>query len=663
MRLFNFAWVDAVETTFGPEHEVEDLEVVSFTIDHKEGDIPTLSVDVKNPRIGLLNPGRKTRLWLSENIDGTAGANPLFFGRLVGIPTNMLAEKVTLLFIAKPDDYEEQKAAVAESLRVLPFYDPLFVDEAYRNDADAVLEGYSRLWHVDRVTGEVTTSDYIAGEAGIEEFEESEVPYASVSITLDQAPLTSVSVEATVYWTQSYLGQIDFGAQTIESYTGDGILSDWPKPGAALGGGYTVASSSALDTFGVQNAIAVSWSSSWQNKSKEHTTGDTLSVNVSVSGPIGSKLGDGGDFVITDRQQIGLLDPFADPPINIAPWRQMTFLTVPLWQIQTSLVLDYEAARKRSERIKFTLTSDLQPVLTDPDVADTAEIVTLNGGDVAMAIPDDSTAGSYIPIVDPARRSYFPTARGLLSLEYMISVARARLLWRSRVVRVSFDCSFARAVDLSCRKNARLRDRRLPGGEALGKIVAYAIKCESAGSAKKLSGSVTMACAVGFGIAVETVAGTPAYVVEGYVDPAYQVYSGSTVLVSGTDNVGYGPPVESPDDDGLVFPLSRHDVVVSESVTGSLSAQAAAITVAVEAIRTAAQINTIPAYNEQISIEQQQASALAGVHSVSNELKANPISYNLELIPVAGGSFETEYFPAMTKLTVPKQIDLQAAAV
>ena len=53
---------------------------------------------------------------------------PLFFGRLVGIPTNILAEVVTLTFVAKPVDFLEQKFAMAETLKVLPWYDPIFID-------------------------------------------------------------------------------------------------------------------------------------------------------------------------------------------------------------------------------------------------------------------------------------------------------------------------------------------------------------------------------------------------------------------------------------------------------------------------------------------------------------------------------------------------------
>ena len=91
---FFFAWADATETTFGPEHQVEDEEVFSFRVEHAEGEFARLSIDIKNPRIGLLAPARKTWAWLSWN-NGTE-VIPLFFGRLVGVPSDLHQEIVTL---------------------------------------------------------------------------------------------------------------------------------------------------------------------------------------------------------------------------------------------------------------------------------------------------------------------------------------------------------------------------------------------------------------------------------------------------------------------------------------------------------------------------------------------------------------------------------------
>ena len=108
--------------TFGPQHHVEDEEVFAFRVDHAEGEFASLSIEIRNPRIGLLAPARKTWAWLSWN-NGTA-VIPLFFGRLVGVPSDLHQEMVTLAFTARPADYNAQKLALAETLKVAPYLGP-----------------------------------------------------------------------------------------------------------------------------------------------------------------------------------------------------------------------------------------------------------------------------------------------------------------------------------------------------------------------------------------------------------------------------------------------------------------------------------------------------------------------------------------------------------
>jgi hypothetical protein len=150
---FYFAWADETETTFGVEHQVEDEQIVTFRLEHTEGNCATLTLDVRNPRIGLLNPGRKVWAWFSYD-SGTGGVVPLIFARLVGVPTNLIAEVVTLAFIAKPLNFITQKFMLAEELKIRPYYDPIFIAEEKRpvfstagstGDADVVLAEANRL--------------------------------------------------------------------------------------------------------------------------------------------------------------------------------------------------------------------------------------------------------------------------------------------------------------------------------------------------------------------------------------------------------------------------------------------------------------------------------------------------------------------------------------
>jgi hypothetical protein len=640
---FYFAWTDA-ETAFGPEHQVEDEEVFSFRVEHAEGEFASLSIDIKNPRIGLLAPSRRVWAWLSWQ--NGADLVPLFYGRLVAVPTDINQELVTLVFTARPANFVSRKAAKAESLKVRPYYDPIWINPNSLDDPDTVLEARSALWSIDRVTHEVDISDVLVGEDGIEDFQPDDVPYDSVKINLGETPLRSISVDASINWTQSASGTLQYGLN-VATYTGQSLISGWPKPGASISGGWTVVAASVRDLNDVENVDTVNCTVNWQNQEKKHATGDTMSVSISSSVPIMR-----GPYLYTDlmrKWQTGVLDeggPDSDP-INIPATQESTGLYVPLWQVQASMTLKYEANRPRKEHARFTLSTDVQDIVTLAEDADVLAI-TLDSQDVGLGV-----AGGPPPIGYLGRRSYLPTDRGLWSLEYLIALARANLLIRSRAVEITFDCTFERAVALSCRKNARLFDDHLPGEQALGKIIDYKFGVD--GSTGLAIGSVTIGCAIGYGGAIEDQPGEPTYAGPGYMAAGYQAYFNREIALPASD-VSYAPPIDAPNDDGLVFPLSKARATVREQIHGSADAQA-------EAILASFPIDVEVNNAQPRNVNEQNRIAALQSQTTTEILKDNSVWYDLELKPVAGMSFETAYDIAVSKLKVPKMIDLEAASL
>lgn len=385
---FYWAWVDGTETTFNSSHYRLDERVISFEIDHTEGNLATLNVTVRNPHIGLLAPGRPVWAhfgWLS---DGTV--YHLFWGRLVGIPSDMFDNTITMQLIGKPSDFLFRKQRAAELLKVPPNYDPIFLDLSKRDDPDAILEAYSAVWHIDRLTHEVTASDVLIGEDGLEVFNYSDVPRSSVKPSLTKVPLEKVGVIATVPWTQADTSYVNIGTNTFTTYSGDGFVNEWPKPLAGIGDGWSVAYSNAVDAYGVANALTTNVAYNWQNSEKRHHDGDTLSISFNESKPLLSTPMYAG--LVTSFIQNGVIDPFAvdsdgDPaPLNIPQQVNLTYSYVPLWRINTSLILRYDASRQRSERLHFILGANLQPVLSDPLVIQNTEQITISGADVSEPI-------------------------------------------------------------------------------------------------------------------------------------------------------------------------------------------------------------------------------------------------------------------------------------
>lgn len=681
MPVFMFAWTDiatGITPTFDSSYEREDEEIVSFKVEQQEGDCATLSIDIRNPKIGLLAPGRPLWAWLSYD-SGSGGIVPLFFGRLVGVPTNILAEVVTLQFTAKPLDFNTQKFDLAQTLMVLPWYDPIFIDPKLRpridssgqqaGDPDVVLEAYSALWHVDRLTLQMTTSDILLGEDGLEVFSDAEVPYDSVSIELGQAPLTSVHVSESVDWSQAATGQIDFGYRYFQCPTGGSIVSSWPKTGAQLAGGWSVVEGYANDTLNIGGQQTFNKHYSFENRAKSHEVGDVMSVNLSYTEfPVGGQLfvsnvfktsgsvpaagivsySGGIDTVSTDEfgntnysatsgtafDPYGSIDSqtnWGDDSAKVAIPMHVSYnqVLIPNWLVNTKLVLGYNAGGKRNETADFTLIADLQSIVTLPDPTDVVETLELNGTDVGLPID-----GS-IPIVDGTRNAYFPTDRGQLSLEYGILRARAHMLMRARAVNLSWNVPFERAIQLTCRKNAQLTDNRIPGGVAQGKIIAYSFGVD--GDAGMMIGNVTIGCAIGHAGTVTESAGDPDYVTAGYVQTGYQTYSGA-VWATAAGDVGYSIPVMGPGP--LITTLTKEQVTVSEDVLFPDSSTGH------------------DGYTDWVQVGTDTDKK---GNTVKTFAKFPIMAYRLELLPVDSMAFDNLYDVSVTMLNVPKGIDLEAA--
>jgi hypothetical protein len=640
---FFFAWVDANDTPFDPvAHRRVDEVISAFSIEQQEGDFASMDATVKNPRIGLLNTGRKVWAWFSWDANWvrrgtiTPDMRPLFFGRLVGIPDGINREAVTLSFLARPLDFAEQKASLAEGMRDLPEYDPVFITPDAQLDPDTVLEARPELWHTDRVTLEVTSSNIIVGEDGVEEFFESEVPYDSVDIRIGSVPARAIAMTGQVSWTQASSGGVGLGRFQFFTYAGSSLYENWPKTGDSLDGGWYVQSASISDNFNIDKTEVANFSIQWANTAEKHAVGDTLSTSLSSSqallpgGAIRATLTSGGKTSDTEASS------------------NSTSIAIPLWALTAHLTLGYNAKRPRKESISFTLKANFQNLVTLPEDTDVVHL-NVNGGDVGLPTQVGSYGGeSEVPIGDTTRRTYFATGRGLSSLEYLICRARAQLLLASRAIEITFTCKFDRAIELSCRKNAILHDRRLPGGIATGKIVGYSIKLD--GSDGAMFGEVTIACSIGYGGVVEPVDGDPVYVEDDYVEYDYQQHEGGIVVLDAGD-VGYSVPLDAPNDDGITFPLRGRAGVKSVTVHGSLSAQQAGI----DGIITPPQ-NLV--YNAA-DLEKLQNRSTEVPQQVQDFLKDAAIWVEIKLKNL-NGNFNDIYPIEVTTLEMPKGIDLEA---
>jgi hypothetical protein len=415
---FYTAWEPQTATAWSQSYARFDENVFSFTIEHDEGQIPKLTLQVKNPRVGLINPSRNYWFWLSYARDA-GPAQPLFFGRLVGIPTSILANVVEMQFIARAPNYIYQKQQVAESLKILPEYDPIFFEPSKRDDPDAILEGWSALYHVDRITNQVSVSDILLGEDAVVSFHTQDVFYDSVQMRLLQSPLVAVNVKAEVTWEQRYRGFFNVGSWSYPTLGGDSFVGDWPKSGSGLGGGYSAAISWAGER---DPSIAASMLAQmaggaptvhyeWRNTAKHHEQGDTMSIVSDYT-----SLPPNSNMVVTYSVSVpGIINPYTvdaggnPDPTNQPLHEESHFVTWRTYALDflgkqsvATLSLVYEPNRKRNEQLEFTLKADVQPILIDPLVTEDTEQITLKTGDLSMPVANllnwSSVAGQPVSL-------------------------------------------------------------------------------------------------------------------------------------------------------------------------------------------------------------------------------------------------------------------------
>lgn len=502
-----FAMVDKTDSTFSATFARNDEFVRSFTVTQQEGDFCGLTVVIERPSAALLDASRKQWAWLSLGEGSTL--TPLFFGRIVGVPSELQDDFVTVEFIAKPSNYEAAKLAVAAGLRVAPFWDYAFIDPQMWEDADAVLEGRTDAWHIDRVTNAVTVSSIIQGEDGTLSITPDLIPEDGLSLSPSDAPLRKVRLEMRAMWTQAYKGEMDItrdilaafeaaGSEPgfVTSYTGSGLYNAWPEDGEGIGNVYE---------FGPQ-IIEVVDGGALKKKYK--------AVSVKYDTAPTSK-----DEKVADR-------PFK------ATFRR--------WGFAINSSVRYDVSIDRTEDISFDVFADVQSLVNDQD-DEQSEIITLSSGNIGAEVGVGSAV--EVPIGDVARAQFFATERGMAAIEFGLAHARALLLRRARAVEIKVRVPFETAILASCRKSATVSHPGLPGGSATGKIIAYSFGIS--GDSGLADGEIVIACMAGLDSSLVALAGTPTYAEADVFGPDVQEYTGRTILAPDI-SLTYAPPACPP---------------------------------------------------------------------------------------------------------------------
>jgi hypothetical protein len=293
----------------------------------------------------------------------------------------------------------------------------------------------------------------------------------------------------------------------------------------------------------------------------------------------------------------------------------------PISAIQQVTWFDWAADRPRTEVVRCSLVADIQALLAEPDAPDNIAKVAISAQDT---ITEPDTVGN-MAVGDPRRASYLNTDRGTLSLQYLLLLGRAELRRRARAIDLQVRVPWATGIAATLRMNAHVVDRRLPGGEAIGKITGYSMSASGGG---EFFVDLTVGCAVGHGGSVTAAAGSPSYVDAGYVAAGYQQMLGAEVTLP-TGDLVYQSLDDFPiSDDGIdLLRFDHRQAVQAVTLSGGL--------------------------NDQIQL----------VDHVQDPIEALghlPTRFCFYMRPVAGMNFETFFLPAVQPLPIPQLINLEA---
>lgn len=449
-----FAYVNPLDTYDDTIHSVEDEDVFSLRISQSETEFARARVEIRNPSIGLLAPGRKQRVFIS--CEHGPDKKLLFAGRLVGFPLDIGENTVSVEFIAQPEDWFNTQQAFLQTLKVAPFYNPLFIPEEDRDKAEEILAARAALLHWDRMTGQVVLSDILQGSQFLDIGDE--FFFDSLETEIGDPPVSRIVAEIEVQWLQLGVGEVNCGEPIRREFTN------------------TITASPQINTL-TPLAFEAGWNGVRIPRGYE--------LVESQLTPVADAFG-----LIQENLRSGLaLVSGMDYPTKTGATPATRQVSIPRVWYEGRLFLKAEYSQKRREIMHTVVTSETQNVSLS---SDRTELLT--------ARLQDPTALTQDEVLDVGKPSFFYEAGDLTSygrdaVEHIVLQAMARLKKAARAVEIQFDCAAEKILELTCDYTVKINDPRIPGAEAIGKVVGYTILID--GDTGSQFGQVKIACCLG----------------------------------------------------------------------------------------------------------------------------------------------------------------------
>ncbi|MDR1910324.1 MAG: hypothetical protein LBQ26_00575 [Holosporales bacterium] len=497
---FIFDWTETFADTTSSWRGDEDPFAIE--ISQAEGEFAVAHVTLLNPQ--LKQPSVQQRAYARIAFQKKDGPIvPLFCGRVITLPIAIDGALLKVELIAEPDDAEDKLRAFGRSLRVEPYWDPLFVASGTEDMPNEALEARTALFAWHRVTGALTLSDLYHGQRRLtieKAFKDT------VRLHRGTEPWDAVDVTIEAQWVQRACGCVDlapiiahsFPGQMINTYSGRDFEKSWHALAHKLRlGGYEVLKSTLeevlppetgiLNLYPRRSPVYLAYQDEEEALNPESLCKRPVKVQLKrywfkgkllLAWHFQQKRQETAHFVLKNRHQLHPLKEGRGhikrlhfklraiaPSHDLYPWRGFR------WYKEGERVAfggwQYRAVHNHRAKRQF--------------VEDSAS------WEKELAIP--------IALGDPSRASFFTTRRGQKAVVHAIARARSYLAASSRSFEVSFRGPFEDLADITIEDAVVLKDPRLPGGAVCGKVIKTRLVID--GKTQTHWGEIRIACGVG----------------------------------------------------------------------------------------------------------------------------------------------------------------------
>ncbi len=474
----NFSWMAENEAFQSAVHNGEDEKIFHLEITQKEAGYARARVVIQNHGYGLLWPRDKRHACIS--FDGDLA----FKGRLIAMPSNIKGELVALDFIAAPADVEKKKSELCKDIKENGCFDQLFFAHG-EPELRELLQAYTALPHWDRTNGDLTLSNIFKGSKHLNL--EGRFFRDSLTVNIEQEPLTSVNAELKTQWLQQARGTVEIGHHIkqacpkgyLSSLTGESLERAWWDKNTFKQNGYQVQDSRIKQVKPLSKEFPVASHEFWHmdDKPKKVRFPRTwYDLQLRLGWTYCQKRHETATFCLKQNVQ------------DINGSQRTKSLVFPLATI---------LGRNQHWQPNHTYSRGFQ---------------VLHEDQVFQCIRRHTSTEEFNPKkwrllenhahVDgqAARAEFFATDRGQKAIAYGLEVAKAHLAASARCIAIGLTADLADLKDITLDHNLTIHDPRLPGGTVKGKVTSYNFTID--GKTGERTATVKLGVAIGTGVSI-----------------------------------------------------------------------------------------------------------------------------------------------------------------